>query len=148
MVLCCAGELTTLISSSSGLFGIVSTAAGWLIVSNPQKHEIQAIHIPSGSVEQIDTAADELQRPAAAATGTSTSTSTGCGIREPMGACFDRSVMPGEEESVLFVAGRDGLHRLNINTGTHHARTRAVVLVIVRSCLPYSYFSISLDVVG
>ncbi len=55
MVVHCAGALTTLIRSS-GLYGIVSTAAGWLIVSQSERHEIRAIHISSGAVEEIDTA--------------------------------------------------------------------------------------------
>ncbi len=54
-----AGTLTTLISSSGAFYGIVSTAAEWLI--EYERHAIRAIHIATGAVEQIHTASADKQ---------------------------------------------------------------------------------------
>ncbi len=60
---CCAGALSTLVSVLT-VFGIVSTAAGWLIVSDYLENVIRAVHIPTGAVEKIDTAsAGKLHQP-------------------------------------------------------------------------------------
>ncbi len=107
MALRSAGELTTLLDANLNLVfvGIVSTAAGWLIVSYCIGHTIWAIHITTGVVEIIDTtSAGKLSSPVGPALNESDRM---CYIANQFGGYITAVTLPARYFTVI--AGADAV---------------------------------------
>ncbi len=85
------------------MFGIVSTAAGWLIVSDYGEKAIRAVHIPTGAVEKIDAAsAGKLNWPLGLALNESDRM---CYIANRFGGCITAVTLPARYFTVIAGTG-------------------------------------------